>query len=67
LVNRAKVTGDRKHEYLHKLPGVQAMPYGAIDTWGTYSIIDTPMFTSAIPLTLYITFRQIVGEVDIYN
>ena len=26
-------------------PGVQAMPYGVIDTWGKYSIVDTPMFT----------------------
>jgi hypothetical protein len=29
----------------HRSLGVQAMPYGVIDTWGTYSIVDTPMFT----------------------
>jgi hypothetical protein len=26
-------------------PGVQAVPYRVIDTWGKYSIVDTPMFT----------------------
>jgi hypothetical protein len=26
-------------------PGVQAVPYRIIDTWGKYSIVDTPMFT----------------------
>ena len=44
-----------------------AVPYRVIDTWGKYSIVDTPMFTLAIPLSLYITFRQIIGERDKYS
>jgi hypothetical protein len=31
LVRCVKVTVDRKYEYLHKLPGVQVMPYEVID------------------------------------
>jgi hypothetical protein len=30
--------------YSHS-PGAQAVPYGVIDPWEEYSIVDTPMFT----------------------
>jgi hypothetical protein len=45
------------------------MPYGVIDTEGKYILllIHPPMFTFGIPLTSYITYRQIVGEIRKYS
>jgi hypothetical protein len=33
--------------------GIQAMPYGVIDTWGTHSIVYNPMFTLGARYPLY--------------
>jgi hypothetical protein len=40
FVNITDYTGIFPHS-----PDAQAVPYRVIDTWGRYSIVDSPMFT----------------------
>jgi hypothetical protein len=44
-------------------PGAQAMPYGVIDTYGKYSIVDIPLFTYDL-FTPFITpaFKRAVAK-----
>jgi len=39
-------------------PGVQAVPYSAINAWGKYSIVDTPYVHLWPSYPLYITSFQ---------
>jgi hypothetical protein len=50
---------------VHSFPGIQAVPYWVSDTWGIYSIVDTPMFTYSIFITLDISSRQCVDIIGL--
>jgi hypothetical protein len=61
-----KGVGYRQYRCLLR-PQTQAVPYWVIDTKRSSIVDRPPMFTFGIPLTSYITYRQIVGEIIKYS